>query len=327
MDGRDGRNRPKTGLITASSQVEDSYYGFPVIKPPHWRWLVIVYLFLGGIAGASYTIGTMANLVGRDRAVERMARYLSFAALIPCPLLLVLDLGRPDRFLHMLRIVKLKSPLSLGSWALSAMGFFASVSAGLQLLEDMTHEDRWPGLRRLMGIAALPFSLFLSGYTGILLAATNVPLWWRSFPFLSPTFVGSAYSTSLAALSLLLGFVGEEREDTARRLARAEAICLATELSGMTTIALKTGKIGRPLTAGKLGMIFWPVTYLGGVLIPLLLQLNGPVQGRSGSRARRTGAAVMVLTGGFVMRALMIFAGRESARRPEDYFAMTRTAP
>jgi formate-dependent nitrite reductase membrane component NrfD len=323
MKGNDGHS-PARSVTTASSQVDETYYGLPVIKPPHWNWLVICYLFLGGIAGATYTIGTVANLFSRDREVERMARYLSWVAFIPCPLLLVLDLGRPDRFLNMLRIIKLKSPLSLGSWVLSVMGFFATVSAALQILEDITHREWWPGLRRLIGIAAFPFSIFLSGYTGILLAATNVPLWWRAFPFLSPTFVGSAYSTSFAALSILLGFGSGEREDTAQRLARAEVICLATELTGMTTIALKTGKIGRPLTAGKYGMIFWPVTYLGGVLIPLILQLNGPVQGDSGSRARRIGTALMTLVGGFSLRALMIFAGRESASRPEDYFEMTR---
>jgi formate-dependent nitrite reductase membrane component NrfD len=294
-----------------------------VIHAAHWGWMVVVYFFLGGIAGASYTIATIANLVSQDREVERAARYLSFAAILPCPLLLVLDLGRPDRFLHMLRIVKLRSPMSLGSWALVAMGGLASLGAGLQALADISGRDVLRGPRRAVGIVGLPFSVFLSGYTGILLAATNVPIWWRAFPLLSPTFISSAYSTSLAAMSVLLG-LGGERQDTHRKLARADAMCLAIELSALTGAVLRMGSIGRPLTRGRLGRVFWPVTYVGGVLLPLLLQLNGPAQGEEISPLRRNGTALLVLIGGFSLRALMIFAGRESANRPEDYFAMTR---
>lgn len=309
---------------TTSSGVQTTYYDRPVIKAPHWGWLIISYFFLGGIAGASHTIGTIADLVSRDRAIARTARYLSFAALIPCVPLLILDLGRPDRFLNMLRILKLRSPMSLGSWALSVLGLFSGLAAGLQVLADVGGDrERLAVMRRVIGVLGLPFSIFVSGYTGVLLAATNVPIWWRSFPLLSPTFVSSAYSTSLAALSILLGLGSGEREDTARRLARAEVLCLVTEISCITAILIRLGKIGRPLTSGRLGMIFWPVTYAGGLVAPLILQLNGPIQGRGGSRSRRTGTALLALIGGYSLRALMIFGGRESVRRPEDYFAMT----
>jgi formate-dependent nitrite reductase membrane component NrfD len=331
--------------ITASTGVETTYYGKPVVKAPHWRWLIITYFFCGGIAGAGFTIGTIANLVSRDRSLERAARYLAWVALIPCPLLLILDLGRPGRFLNMLRIVKLKSPMSLGSWALSGFGVFATLAAALHLLADITGRDRYPGLRRLIGILGLPFSIFLSGYTGLLLAATNIPIWWRSFPLLTPTFISSAYSTALAGISLILArapqpapapqrrlpWSGRRQSpldaprpgSTGQRLARAESICLAVEITFLTAIVVRLGKIGRPLTSGRLGLIFWPVTYIGGLLVPLALQLNGPVQGRSDSVTRRRVAALLSLAGGFSLRALMIFAGRESARRPEDYFAMT----
>jgi formate-dependent nitrite reductase membrane component NrfD len=309
--------------VTATTQVQDTYYGKPVIKAPHWRWLIIGYFFLGGIAGGGFTIGTIANVVSRDRSVERAARYLSLAALIPCPFLLILDLGRPDRFLNMLRVVKLKSPMSLGSWALSGLGFFATLAAGLQLLSDLAHRDVMPGLRRAAGIAGLPFSLFISGYTAVLLTATNIPLWWRSSPLLSPTFVGSAYSSALAGITLILGLGHGEREATAQRVARAEAICLGAEITFLSAALIRLGRIGRPLTTRRLGLIFWPVTFAGGLLAPLLLLLNGPVQGRAGSVSRRRGTALLALIGSFSLRALIIFAGRESAQRPEDYFAMT----
>jgi formate-dependent nitrite reductase membrane component NrfD len=334
-------------VTTASSAVETTYYGKPAIKAPHWRWLIIAYFFCGGIAGASFTIGTIANLVSRDRAVERAARYLAWVALIPCPFLLILDLGRPERFLNMLRIVKLKSPMSLGSWALSGFGVFATAAAALHLISDLCGRDMLPGLRRIVGILGLPFSIFLSGYTGLLLAATNIPVWWRAFPFLTPTFISSAYSTALACITLILTrtqptppVVVRRRPwarrrlsvapatgqmDTAQRLARAEALCLVAEMTFLTTVVIRLGKIGRPLTSGRLGLFFWPVTYIGGLLAPLALQLSGPVQGWSEAVVgRRRLAALLTLAGGFSLRALMIFAGRESARRPEDYFEMTR---
>ena len=312
---------------TTASGVQETYYGRPVIKLPHWRWLVILYFFFGAIAGGSYTIGTIANLFSRDPAVERTSRYLSLAAVLPCPILLVLDLGRPERALNMFRVLKLKSPMSLGSWALLGLGMTASASAALQVLSDVLGRDVLPGLRRAVGIVGLPFSVFISGYTGILLAATNVPLWARNYLFIGPTFIASAFSGSFAALSILLGFGSGEREGTARGLARAEVVCLSTELLALTTGLVHLGKLGKPLTTGRYGRLFWPGTYIGGIIVPLGLQLAGPVQGESGSRARRVATALLVLSGGFILRMLMIFAGRESASRPEDYFEYTRRTP
>ncbi|HEX6508588.1 MAG TPA: NrfD/PsrC family molybdoenzyme membrane anchor subunit, partial [Chloroflexota bacterium] len=299
-----------------------------VIKAPHWRWLVISYFFFGAIAGGSYTIGTLANLFSKDRELERAARYLAYLAFIPCPILLVLDLGRPERALNMFRVLKLRSPMSLGSWALIALGAFTSLSAVLQaaadVLGDFLGYEVTAGPRRIVGLLGLPFSIFISGYTGVLLAATNVPLWARNYLFLGPTFVASAFSGSLAALSIVLGVGSGDKEETARSLARAEVVCLGTELALLTAGLFRLGRLGKPLTVGRWGRVFWPGTYVGGVLLPLILQLSGPARGESGSRARRTGTALLVLAGGFILRMSLIFAGRESARRPEDYFEYTR---
>jgi formate-dependent nitrite reductase membrane component NrfD len=225
--------------------------------------------------------------------------------------------------MNMLRVVKLKSPMSLGSWALTGVGAAAMAEGVLQLASDLAGHTVVPRLRRAIGIAGLPFSIFLSGYTGVLLSATNVPLWWRSFPLLSPTFVSSAYSTTLAALSAGLQLSGHENEDTAHKLARAETICLATEITGLTLVLLRLGSLGKPLRTGTLGRVFWPVTYVGGLVVPLALHLTGPAAGRETTSRRRWTAAGLALLGGLSLRALMIFAGRESARRPEDYFALT----
>lgn len=314
----------QNSVVTASSQVENSYYGLPVIKAPHWKWLVISYFFLGGLAGGSATIATIADLFSRDRGLVRAARYLALAAVLPCPPLLVLDLGRPERAFNMFRVVKLKSPMSLGSWALLFLGVFSTLSAGLQFLSDVFGRQVLAGTHRAIGIFTLPFSIFIAGYTGVLLAVTNVPLWARNYLLIGPTFVASAFSTSLAALSLVLGVGEGEREETGRQLARAETVCLATEAATLAVGLVHLGKLGKPLTTGRWGRIFWPVMVGSGLLAPLGLQLSGPVQGRPGSRPRRTVTAMLVLIGGFALRTVMIFAGRESARRPEDYFEYTR---
>jgi formate-dependent nitrite reductase membrane component NrfD len=309
---------------TATAQLGDSYYGLPVVKAPHWRWLVIFYFFLGGISGASFTIGTVANLFGRNRAVERAARYVSVAALIPCPPLLILDLGRPERFMNMLRVVKLKSPMSLGSWALSGLGACVSIEAGLQIASDLAGRRVAQRLRDAVGILGLPFSIFLSGYTGVLLAATNIPLWWRASPFLAPTFVSSAFSTSFACISQFLQVYGLGDASTFRKLNRAETVCLTVEIALLSSMLARLGSIGEPLRAGRLGRIFWPVTFVGGLILPLGVQLTGPIHGTDTRSGRRWVAAGLTLLGGFSLRALMIFAGRESARRPNDYFLLTK---
>src|SRR5919205_605324 len=108
-DGYQRKWENRRALRSVSDESRDSYYNIPPIHKPHWGLMVIVYFFLGGISSASYVIASVADLFGGSEAarIKRVGRYLSFAALIPCPPLLTLDLGRPDRFHHMLRVVKL----------------------------------------------------------------------------------------------------------------------------------------------------------------------------------------------------------------------------
>jgi len=144
----------------------------------------------------------------------------------------------------MLRIVKLRSPMSLGSCALFFFGFFSGASAFLQFLADMSGANLLPGLRRTLGILGLPFSLFISGYTGLLLAATNVPLWARSSPLLGSTFISSAFSTSLSALSLLLGMTGTESKRTTYELVIEDTDFKAVQKGCYTNKDVTEGSLG-----------------------------------------------------------------------------------
>src|SRR5437868_13152522 len=117
---------------------EPSYYDYPVLKAAVWRWEIIWYFFFGGLAAGCYVIATIASLFGskEDRAVVRTGYYLSLLAVLPCPPLLIKDLGRPERFLHMLRIFKVKSPMSMGTWGLVSFSFFSGVTAVIQAARD-----------------------------------------------------------------------------------------------------------------------------------------------------------------------------------------------
>jgi hypothetical protein len=127
---------------------EPGYYDYPVLKEPLWRWEIIWYFFFGGLAAGCYVLASIASLFGsqEDRSVARTGYYLSLLALLPCPPLLIKDLGRPDRFLHMLRIFKVKSPMSMGTWSLVSFSFFSGTTVVIQAARDGMF-GHWSGSR------------------------------------------------------------------------------------------------------------------------------------------------------------------------------------
>jgi len=117
---------------------EQSYYDYPVLKAPVWKWEIVWYFFFGGLAAGCYFIASIASLFGslEDRAVVRAGYYASLLALLPCPPLLIKDLGRPGRFLNMLRIFKVRSPMSIGGriWRLNHLVRTSSLLSPIRCL-------------------------------------------------------------------------------------------------------------------------------------------------------------------------------------------------
>src|SRR5258708_17844226 len=159
----------------------------PVVRAPTGDGYITWYFFFGGLAAGCYVIASIAALFGsrEDRAVARAGYYLSLLSLVPCPLLLIKDLGRPGRFLHMLRIFKVKSPMSTGTWGLVSFSLFSGVTAVIQAARDGMLGRSW-GARvlaalphRLLAVPGTTLGVFLGGYNGVLLTATSVPLWAR----------------------------------------------------------------------------------------------------------------------------------------------------
>src|SRR5229473_1989655 len=290
-----------------SEQQEPTYYDRPVLKAPLWRWEIIWYFFFGGLAAGCYIIATIASFFGsrEDRAVVRAGYYASLLAVLPCPFLLIKDLGRPERFLNMLRMFKVRSPMSMGTWALLGFGLVSGITATIQAARDGLL-GRWWGARLLAALPqkliALPgtaLGMFLGGYTGVLLTATSVPLWSRS-KLLGAVFISSAMSTSSALISLLLRLSNAPAR-TLHKLERLEWVALLTEMAGILAFLRGSGRTARPVVGT-------------GLVVPWLLQTLSLLR-RSSQRRAGSGLliSVLVLVGGHLLRRTFIEAGRTSS--------------
>jgi formate-dependent nitrite reductase membrane component NrfD len=326
--------RRRRGKRSDENTPRTSYYGIAPIRKPHWKWLIIVYFFLGGISSASYVIATVAEVWGRPalRPVTRVGRYLSLAALLPSPILLILDLGRPERFHHMLRVLKLRSPMSVGTWGLTIFGGFCGLSAVIQAAQDglLGRTTLVPRLLlalpvRTINVVGSAFGFFVGGYTGVLLGATAVPLWAKNVLLLGPLFLSSAMSTATAAITLVLALLRGTNPETLKRLERLECWAATAEFSLIVAARANAGPvISRPLRQGRLAQLFrWGVVTTG-IGAPLLLQAVGRLVPKLPPRVVAVVSSLLTLTGGFLLRYVMVVAGRASADDPQSTFALGR---
>jgi formate-dependent nitrite reductase membrane component NrfD len=294
------------------------YYGLPILKRPFWKWEIALYFFSEGISAGSYLLSTIADLVGNGKYSEIVpaGRYLSFLFMLPCPVLLIIDLGRPERFHHMLRIFKRTSPMNHGAWALSGYGIFSSLLAGfepanaqLPLAGRMFQTlQRLPLPRKLIGILGAPFALTMVSYPGVLLSTTSNPVWSHTH-FLGSLFSSSSMSTAASALTLCTYRSGSE--ETHRVLTRFEDVAAGAEAVALGAYLGTARKAARPLIRGKQSKLFLCGAVLTGLVIPAILR-------RSGNKFLRSGVApVLTLAGGLALKWSITYAGQESALDPE----------
>lgn len=306
-----------------------TYYDRPALKPADWRWLVISYLFVGGLAGAAQVIAGVVDLLGRrrDRPLVSAARYLALVGSLVSAVLLVADLKTPSRWYNMLRIVRVTSPMSIGSWALLAFGA-ASGLAGLgQLGADVLGLARARAFARAIGVPAALAGGVLATYTGTLLSATSTPVWAAAYRLLPPLFGLSGTVTATAALSLVLERV---RAPTAsrRRLARLALLASLGEL--LLTLRLEAlwrrEQLEAPLVEPPLAAPYRFGVLGLGILVPLGVHLLQVLTGRE-LRAASAAASMAALLGGYTQRAVLLLAGKRSADRPTDYFRLAQPRP
>ena len=281
---------------------------------PHWTWFIILYFFVGGIAGGACFLAAILDWFGRteDRPVVRTGYYVAAWGAILCGLLLTVDLGQPLRFWHMLVqshnfpaiMFKAWSPISFGAWVVLAFGAFSVLSA----LGVMAEEGRIasPALRAMhrgalgklvAGISAL-LGFFLAGYTGILLSVTNRPIWADS-PWLGALFLASGASTGAATLILLAPGRGATERSLAW-LSSFDSQALVVELLILVVFIVSLGSVNRVwLSSWGWGLVLLVGVVGVGILAPLRLHAR---------RQPVANAARLVLLGGFLLRLATIFA-------------------
>jgi formate-dependent nitrite reductase membrane component NrfD len=300
------------GPIPRDAASLPGYYGQPMVKPPVWTWQIGLYLFVGGTAGMSGAIALAGLVTGQPLEFVRAALGLAFAgALLSAPLLIA-DLGRPARFLNMLRVFKWRSAMSVGVWTLSAFSTFAGTAFVLMVASGYLASLGVPSiaLRGLTFVLVAGTGLsgvILATYTGVLLGATAVPAWSAHHKLL-PFHFGIVGLASAASVLELLGFGLAALNAIALTVAGVETgvgIWLEFARQGASARAVHDGRSGRLLRIA--GLLTGPV--------PLVARLLGwvPI------------AAICFLVGAVCSRYGWIFAGRFSARDPEEVIATQKS--
>lgn len=198
-----------------------SYYGRPIIKAPVWKNPdVPLYLFLGGLAGSSSVLAAMARATDRP-TLRRAGRLAAAGGALGGTVFLVHDLHRPSRFLHMLRVLKPTSPLSVGTWILSPFATFAAATAAT----EVTGWFRRTG--DVTGVAAAAIGPALATYTAVLFSNTAVPTWHEAHRHL-PILFGSSAAAAGGGFGLVFSSV-RDNEPAARLAIAGAAVELAID--------------------------------------------------------------------------------------------------
>jgi formate-dependent nitrite reductase membrane component NrfD len=297
-----------------------TYYDTPMLKRPLWRWEIALYFFLEGISAGAFLLATMADLFADDEYDEMIAtaRKLSFVTLLPCPPLLIADLGRPERFHHMLRMWKPTSPMNTGSWALSGY----SLPVGLLAVKQLTGDgplSRISPLKktsqlvpsRALEALGLPFTLAMLSYPGVLLSTTSTPIWSRN-RFLGALFVCSSISSGAAALSLVLSLRGKSDGKAVDRLESFETVASLCEAATLGAYIASSREAAEPLTGGRYAKHFWLGAVGAGLSLPTLLKLATP-KSRKQSRISTIFRSALTLAGALALKWAIVHAGRTSA--------------
>jgi polysulfide reductase-like protein len=289
------RTRERSMLPKLEAQ---SYYGQPVIKEPVWKPEIPFYFYTGGLAGASAGLGLIAGLRGNDELARR-AWIAALAGVSASPVLLISDLGKPSRFLNMLRMFKVTSPMSVGSWILAASGGATALATAHELT------GLFPVAGRAAKYASALLGLPLSTYTAGLVANTSVPVWHNARLILPFVFAGSS-AASAGAMAVMT--TPAKHAAPARRLAAGGAVA---SVGAALAMEQKLGELGEPYSKGISGKL----SRLAGALS---LAGAGVIAARAKSSRQAALAGGALVTAGVIAERWAVFrAGFQSAADPK----------
>lgn len=283
-----------------------SYHGNPVLKPPTWTWQIPLYFFVGGVAGTSALIALVAHLF-RNPELVRAALWVALIGALISPPLLIADLGRPTRFLNMLRVFKLRSAMSVGAWTLVGFSSAIGLAVVCHELALAGYGNTWLlALEWITEILAAFSGLILASYTSVLLGVSAIPVWSENRTLVPAVFLAGGLGSAAAVLDLL-GFLVPATQFIGTVASTVETIIAIL-------IELRNRHVDTPLREGAVGWL----ARAGGILagpVSLLLRIfwgHNP--------ALRYLAALCFVAGALITRYAWIAAGRVSSRDPQALF-------
>ena len=290
---------------------------------PHWAGWIILYFFVGGIAGSAFFLASLLHLFGRptDHPLVRLGYYIAFVGVLISGFLLTIDLPRPLRFWHMViqnhtgePMFKPWVPMSVGVWGLLFFGLFSFLAALAALSEERERPRllqsppvrilRRRGPSIVIAVLGSIFGLLIAGYTGVLLAVTNRPIWADS-TLLGLLFLVSGASTGAAALILVATWRQAGHPSSIGWLTWFDRNVLVLELLVLIVFLVSLGSVARVFLSWWGALLV--VGVIGaGILIPLLLERRHPVHAR-----QLVSSASLVLLGGLLLRMVVLLSSNQ----------------
>jgi len=297
--------------LPESLQKDPTYYGMPMLKKPVWEWVIPFYYYVGGLAGAAIALGAATQLLGDgdSRWAAQRCRWLGITGGSFGGALLVYDLGRPSRFLNMLRVFRPTSPMNMGAWILAGT---VPTAFAAEILSSRCGVLGF--LSRLFGLMSGAFGIGLATYTGVLVSNSAIPVWSESRTILPVLFGASAAASAAAAFDMLNAGHNYRSVGAFGLLGRASELAAAQLLERRL---LRVPRVAIPLHRGKSGFLWTAATVLtaGSLAVHLL-----PIQ----KRRKRVLSGVLASLGSVCLRFGIHEAGTPSAEDSRASFRLQR---
>jgi len=288
-----------------------------------WGWLIIIYLFLGGLAGGAYIISALSDLceIDENKLVAKIGFLVAFFAIIIGAICLIFDLGRPERFLHVLKVFKFTSPMSMGVWGVIAFTFFSVLS--VLMIFGTSEESR--GLwklgyyinclipRKVINVIGLTIGIFLAGYTGVLLTETSRPF-WSDTPFLGALFLASGVSTAIAFIYFFYALkrnddIGQKNK---YKLKLVDNIAILIEMVILLFMMIELANIDHLSYVAKYKTLWIIGVVIIGLILPVIF--NFISIGKYTIKKKKLGfdfiTPILILIGGFILRYVVVRGGQ-----------------